>query len=83
MLAEIGQLLRYRLWGMSRNEFIYAYPILYISKEHMYDEYTVRYVHPDVIIQLRHKFEILHHPEHDIYLFHPKRNIWTVNWIGK
>ena len=80
MPVEIGQLLKYRLCGTLKS---YTYPILYVSKEHMYDEYTVRYCHPDVIILLRHEFEILFHPEYEIYLFHPKRNIWTDNWIGK
>lgn len=83
MLVEIGHLLKYRLFCMPKDEFFNTYPVLYLSKEHMYDEYTVRYIHPDVIIQLRHYPEILHHPEYDIYLFHPKRNIWTSNWIGK
>ena len=84
MLTEIGKRIEYWLHQTQEptNKPVCVYPVLYRTDEHWYNEYTVQYHTQSIYYVVRAKKEILGHPEYSIYLFHPKRNIWSAFWKG-
>jgi len=84
MLAEIGERIEYWLHPIQEftNKPVCVYPVLYRTDEHWYNEYAVQYHTQSRSYVVHEKKDILGHLPYLMYLFHPKRNIWSAFWQG-